>query len=92
MLNRSNDALSMGNVGMEGAASASASMTRHGRSLLWAPNLDVPRNNVSESDFHSLNASGSAATQPICPLYINQTESIRYVHSRRGERVSELLS
>ncbi len=52
-------------------------IAHHGRSLLWAPTEDVSLNNSTSTDYTTRNSSGSASVQPICPLFINQTESIR---------------
>ncbi|XP_026279651.1 cyclic AMP-dependent transcription factor ATF-6 beta isoform X1 [Frankliniella occidentalis] len=76
MVSRSSDSLTMGSLEMKGG-SVSSSVTHHGRSLLWAPTEDVSSTNNSSSEYLSRNSSGSAAVQPICPLFINQTESIR---------------
>ncbi|KAK3913569.1 Cyclic AMP-dependent transcription factor ATF-6 alpha [Frankliniella fusca] len=76
MVNRSSDSLAMGSLGINGRP-LSGSIAHHGRSLLWAPTEDVSSNNSSSTDYTTRNSSGSAAVQPICPLYINQTESIR---------------
>lgn len=64
----------MSNLEAQGSYGA---LTHHGRSLLWAPNLDISDKNDSNSDYRPLNSSGSGSVQPICPLYINQTESKR---------------
>ena len=64
---------------LEGQGSYEA-LTRRGRSLLWASNLDLSDKNDSNSDYRSLNSSGGGPVQPICPLFINQTESKRYLN------------
>lgn len=77
MLNRDGNTLSMGGANLDGGLGSAGRHGRLGRSLLWTPNLDLPLNNDSKQDFPSKNSSGSATAQPICPLFINQTESIR---------------
>lgn len=76
LVNTNSDPLSVGNLGMGGSNMPDA-VTHHGRSLLWAPTVDISLNDSSSSDYRTGNSSGSASVQPICPLYINQTESIR---------------
>lgn len=76
LVNRNNDPLNMGDLDVGAGQSPHASVTRHVRSLLWAP-ADAPTRNISESEYISRNSTSTGSAQPICPLYINQTESIR---------------
>ncbi len=68
-------------------AKASAKMAvdpasiHHGRSLLWSDDGDD--GNVIPSA-PAANASASAGPPPICPMYFNQTESIRLDSQLRG--------
>ncbi|KAL6264385.1 hypothetical protein P5V15_004497 [Pogonomyrmex californicus] len=48
---------------------------RHNRRLFWA--LDENDNNIEDGIEENFNKSGVPIHQPICPMYINQSESIR---------------
>ncbi|XP_034235080.1 cyclic AMP-dependent transcription factor ATF-6 alpha isoform X2 [Thrips palmi] len=75
-VSKNNEPLTMSSLDVGGGQSLPASMTRQGRSLLWAPAADISSNSTG-SEYLTRNSTGTGSAQPICPLYINQTESIR---------------
>lgn len=65
--------------------SASLPSVRHGRSLLWRELEPEAESENDEGNSESLNKNNSTSgtQQPMCPMYINQTESIRLDYELR---------
>lgn len=59
-------------------ASQKLPSARHGRSLLWTDNMDRKDLPAIEDPFSDIDSiSNSSNIHPTCPMFINQTESIR---------------